>query len=844
MCAELNLYNFKNLEPMRTFSLTKTWHFLICCILVFLSFSLKGQRLYSEETILKGRSVFVNLTVSKDYRVVVPPDNGTVSIYSLGSLGKLLFYIPNQDFIGREDIILEEITNSASADVHTTYRGFTFNVKGIIANNDYYFLQKDSTYVLNISENDVLASSKVKIGNITKLNENSARVTVEDSKIHVYYNGSSSDVYLRYVICDDEMNLCDDAYIHLKYESVLEDNRVDTLIRYTNNKTDLYLVTDFDKYTYLKRASKGYITPFRPNVLKYSPYTTTSSSDTITIRSSNGKFDIQQTFVIFVEAMPKENDFLANDFYRTSLNSQVSFNVLENDLLSDLEISDYTLPEMGDLTYLGEGNFLYEPYLGQRGNDRFTYTVCLSGNCETAEVVVQIISHAPQLHNYKLVTSKNSPLIIRLNSDFETFYYNFLSSPQVGTLDYFEGHYEGDINGKPFSGYNVMVYHPMQDFVGTDIFYFEYCIPDESCKNMSIEIEVIDYQPLEYCLEDCVWPGDANNDGIVSGLDILSLGYNVGETGHSREEPAADHWIGQISADWERSQGISLLDMKFTDTDGDGYVSLEDKFAIDTFYMNTHAFHVVQEIELNDVNFTIEMPEDTLYAGDTASIFIVIGSEENMIQSLNGFTFNFDYDPSIIDPGSIEVEFIDNNFFFDNAPVMDLVKYPLDGRVDISASRLTKDPVGGFGMAVRVGFIVIDDIDGFKSDGPVIKRSPLTISNVHYMNGDGGVLRLPDYTSVFSHITIHNREVTKPVKPYISASPNPSSDGSYLIVTDYYNYENGLIVEVFDINGVRIHQSKEFNYNFKLNINSLPAGTYILRISDEQRTEIKKIQKL
>lgn len=830
---------------MRIHLPTKAWHVLMSCILLFLTFSVQAQKLYSEETILQGKSIFVNLNVSKDYKVVSPPENGTFSIYSLGSLGKLLLYIPNPDFIGKEVIILEEITNSSSpTDSHTTYKGFTFNVKGVIANNDYYFLEKDSTYVINVADNDLHATPNVVIGNITKLNDNSAKVIVEDSKLHVYYDGPSSDVYLRYVICDDEVKLCDDAYIHLKYKTEIQENKVDTLIRYINNKEDIFLVMGFDKYSYIKRASKGYITPFRSNVLKYSPYSTTTSSDTITIKGVKGDFEIQQTFIIFIEPLAEENDFLANDFFRTSLNSNFAFNVLDNDLMSNLQVTNYTLPEMGNLTYLGDGEFFYEPHLGQRGNDRFTYTVCLSGNCEVAEVVVQIMSHEPQLHNYKLITSKNSPLIIRLNSDFETFYYNFLSEPSNGNLDYFEGHYEGDISGKPFSGYNLMVYHPSQDYVGSDVFYFEYCIPNETCRNMSIEIEVIDYQPLVYCLEDCVWPGDANNDGIVSGLDILSLGYNVGESGISREEPSSNLWIGQEAADWERTQGVSPLDMKFTDTDGDGFVSLEDKFAIDTFYMNTHAFHVVQEIEINDANFTIEMPTDSLFAGDSTSIFIMIGSEDNMIQSMNGFTFNFDFDTSIIDPNSIEVEFIDNNFFFDNAPVMDLVKYPSAGRIDISASRLTKNPVGGFGMAVRVGFIVIDDIDGFKSDGPVIKKSNFGLSNVHYMNGDGGVVRLPNHKVAFNHITLNEEYVNNRVKPYINASPNPSLDGNYLVVTDYFNYQNGLNVEVFDINGVRVHFSKEDNFNFKLNISSLPTGTYILRISDDSTSEVKKIQKL
>src|SRR5690606_20020997 len=149
------------------------------------------------------------------------------------------------------------------------------------------------------------------------------------------------------------------------------------------------------------------------------------------------------------------------------------------------------------------------------------------------------------------------------------------------------------------------------------------------------------------------------------------------------------------------TQGVLPIDLKFVDSDGNGEVAFEDLESLDEFYLNTHAFHIIQEVSLNSNDFTLILPEDSLFIGDTATIFIVIGSEDNMVQSMNGFTFNFDFDQNVFDEENVEVEFIDDNFFFDNAPIIDLVKLPYSGRLDVGASRLTKDPVGGFGMAVK-----------------------------------------------------------------------------------------------------------------------------------------------
>lgn len=73
--------------------------------------------------------------------------------------------------------------------------------------------------------------------------------------------------------------------------------------------------------------------------------------------------------------------------------------------------------------------------------------------------------------------------------------------------------------------------------------------------------------------EFIVWPGDANNDGVVDEADVLALGMHWGKTGEAR--PAASiQWAPQLAQAWSDRPAT------FADTDGDGRVDHNDLRAI------------------------------------------------------------------------------------------------------------------------------------------------------------------------------------------------------------------------------------------------------------------------
>lgn len=83
------------------------------------------------------------------------------------------------------------------------------------------------------------------------------------------------------------------------------------------------------------------------------------------------------------------------------------------------------------------------------------------------------------------------------------------------------------------------------------------------------------------CPEDCVWPGDANHDGIANHHDLLFLGLTHGRGGTQRNAPLS--WAPHDADPWDETFN-SGLNIKHADMNGDGMMS----FAEDTDILRLH----------------------------------------------------------------------------------------------------------------------------------------------------------------------------------------------------------------------------------------------------------------
>ncbi len=75
------------------------------------------------------------------------------------------------------------------------------------------------------------------------------------------------------------------------------------------------------------------------------------------------------------------------------------------------------------------------------------------------------------------------------------------------------------------------------------------------------------------CVGDCIWPGDANNDGIVDHFDLLAIGAGFGAEGIARITDRT--WSPQTGGNWTQSLKDGT-NFKYLDTDGNGKVDEAD----------------------------------------------------------------------------------------------------------------------------------------------------------------------------------------------------------------------------------------------------------------------------
>jgi len=110
---------------------------------------------------------------------------------------------------------------------------------------------------------------------------------------------------------------------------------------------------------------------------------------------------------------------------------------------------------------------------------------------------------------------------------------------------------------------------------------------------------------LQLCMDDCVWPGDVNDDGYVSGKDIVLLGNHLSVMNNdgAARSLRTSKWFPYNSSDWNLD--FAGVNAKYADVDGSGSVDPIDlKFA---------------EENLQKTRIDL-LPEEYLNEGDSGTI--------------------------------------------------------------------------------------------------------------------------------------------------------------------------------------------------------------------------------
>jgi hypothetical protein len=217
--------------------------------------------------------------------------------------------------------------------------------------------------------------------------------------------------------------------------------------------------------------------------------------------------------------------------------------------------------------------------------------------------------------------------------------------------------------------------------------------------------------------QNIVYPGDINNNGVVSGVDLLYFGTAFEATGNERSN-ASLNWLGQeVDQLWteEFPGGINL---SYADADGNGVVNEND--LLGGILGNFEKSHGTQGSEgyMNGVEGIDPMialiphsPE--AYPNSQIGFDIELGTSDLPINEFYGISFIVRFSTDVIDETSgVQFEigsdsWIDPNQ--DNHRKISTLRD--DGSIEFAITRLDKQPIGGSGNAAQF-FVIIEDFVG------------------------------------------------------------------------------------------------------------------------------------
>jgi len=338
--------------------------------------------------------------------------------------------------------------------------------------------------------------------------------------------------------------------------------------------------------------------------------------------------------------------------------------------------------------------------------------------------------------------------------------------------------------------------------------------------------------PLSACETDCVWPGDANADGIANYQDILYIGMQLGQNGPSRE--GFINWAPYDAESWAGAQPNGS-NPKHTDTDGNGGVTPKDFETLGLNYGETRSPQSEQELYTPGPELTFRTVLEPDYFSEvqegSSALFQIELMEEDL--ALIGLSFALEYDPRYFAGMSVQ------------SPQAQLIPAPADRinyfrhnadrhQLEFGRFELTPDVIGGF---IARGFI--HALESFEEGAPS-DTTYLRFKNVVGLLPDSSLIELggQTVTAVFPDMPIvvqtESVEAPSPVRLF----PNPTT-GEVSLKFPGQRVER---LAVFDPTGRRVRQLEgPFFDQHQLNLEEQPPGLYWLRIEMAGRLLARKL---
>ncbi|MEM7369298.1 MAG: T9SS type A sorting domain-containing protein [Bacteroidota bacterium] len=333
---------------------------------------------------------------------------------------------------------------------------------------------------------------------------------------------------------------------------------------------------------------------------------------------------------------------------------------------------------------------------------------------------------------------------------------------------------------------------------------------------------------------ECVWPGDANGDGLSNNLDLLFLGQAYGGVGIGRLNPHLN-WIGQPAPSWGNvfSSGVNFV---HADVNGDGGIDSLDRAGIVHNYLIPQQQAGLSPIAPAGIPFFFSPPTQNYLPGDTLTVPIHLGTQSQPADSIYGLAFSIFFDPAIIDSGSIILDVSNSWIGTDGVDMIHIQKeFFSHGQLDIAISRINHLPISGYGQFADIT-VVIDDL--------ILKKEEIVIfgmesSGISVLDHEGRSFAISPIETQIPILLSNTLPYPSDRRLAISAFPNPVRD---LLEVQVSGITGEARVQLSDQYGRDLRTKKVMREDtWKWSLADFPGGVYTLRAQSKGHYFSKKI---
>lgn len=332
----------------------------------------------------------------------------------------------------------------------------------------------------------------------------------------------------------------------------------------------------------------------------------------------------------------------------------------------------------------------------------------------------------------------------------------------------------------------------------------------------------------------CVWPGDADNDGIADVNDLLALGLTYGNTGAMRPS-ASLAWISQPATAWNDTlpSGVNSV---FCDTDGSGLVDADDTLAISQNYGLTHSKRDGIAGGPGDPLLVVEPSMDSVIVGSQVTMAIVFGMDTLPATDVYGLAFTIQYDASLVDSASANIEYNGWLGTYSSSLLGIQKDHFNDGEIDVALTRTDKMSMTGYGAIAHFSIVMIDDIAGKNNLSEILK---LDITNVRAIGADGVEIPVNTQSSEIVVVEETSTGIAQGLGTKLNVYPQPAQDQVFIELETSQGWEATL----YTLSGQAIQTISTQNLSkLQLSLAGLPSGLYLLRVKNDLGQAVRKLE--